>query len=86
MAPSRPYEGIVRDRESGSPIPGVAIESYKLADVNILNDTRIKTTTDKYGRFRLTGMPLGAGNEVELSPPEDQPYYPGKKVSHPCTY
>jgi len=74
LAPSRPYEGVVRDRDTGQPIAGVKIESFKLADSNILNSTLIKTTTDKDGRFRLTGMPLGVGNEVVLTPPDDQPY------------
>ena len=32
LAPSRPYEGVIRDRDSGAPIPGVMIESYRLAD------------------------------------------------------
>ena len=50
------------------------IESYRLADSTVINDTLIKTKSDKDGRFRLLGMPLGAGNEVVLTPPEDQPY------------
>ena len=74
LAPSRPYEGVIRDRDSGAPIPGVLIESYRLADSKIGNYTLIKTRSDTHGRFRLVGMPLGTGNEVVLSPPEDQPY------------
>ena len=46
LAPSRPYEGVIRDRESGAPIPGVVIESYRLADSNIINDTLVKTKSD----------------------------------------
>ncbi len=74
LAPSRPYEGVIRDRDSGAPIPGVLIESYRLADSTTINYTLIKTKSAKDGRFRLLGMPLGAGNEVVLTPPEDQPY------------
>ena len=65
---------MIRDRDSGAPIPGVLIESFRLADSTVINDTLIKTKSDKDGRFRLVGMPLGAGNEVVLTPPEDQPY------------
>ncbi len=74
LAPSRPYEGVVRDRDSGAPIAGVRIESYKLADSEVYNYTEIKTQSDREGRFRLTGMPVGAGNEIVLNSPEDQPY------------
>jgi len=74
VAPSRPYEGVVRDRDSGVPVPGVTIQSARIADSNYLHYRPIKTTTDKEGRFHLTGMPLGAGNEVAVIPAEDQPY------------
>jgi hypothetical protein len=74
LAPSRAYEGVIRDRDSGAPIPGVLIESYQLADSTTVNNTLIKTKSDKDGHFRLLGMPLGAGNEVVLTPPDDQPY------------
>jgi beta-lactamase regulating signal transducer with metallopeptidase domain len=72
--PSRPIEGIVRDRDTGAPIPGVTIRSDRLADLDLVNNQLIKTKTDASGRFRLTGMPLGKGNEVVIAPPEDQPY------------
>jgi RNA polymerase sigma factor (sigma-70 family) len=74
LAPSRPYEGVIRDRDSGAPISGVLVESFRLADSNISNYTLIKTKSDKDGGFRLLGMPLGSGNEVVLTPPDDQPY------------
>ena len=46
----------------------------RLADPKIFTFTQIRTTADSDGRFRLTGMPMGAGNEVVAIPPPDQPY------------
>ena len=43
---------------------------------DLSNNLLIRTRTDGQGRFRMTGMPLGKGNEVVLMPPEDQPYLP----------
>jgi len=74
VAPSRPYEGVVRDRESGVPVAGATIQIVKTADSSFFNYSRITSSTDKDGRFRLAGMPLGVGNEVAVIPPEDQPY------------
>ncbi len=74
LPPSRPYVGFVRDRDTGRGVPGVSIESYRLADNPISNNRQVKARTDEDGHFRLEGMPIGAGNEVVLMPPEDEPY------------
>ncbi|MGP0063333.1 MAG: hypothetical protein ACLQGP_06980 [Isosphaeraceae bacterium] len=74
--PSRPIEGIVRDRDTGAPIAGVTIRSYRLADLALSNHALIRARTDTKGHFRLTGMPIGKGNEILLMPPADQPYLP----------
>ncbi len=75
-APSRGIEGVVRDRDGGEPIAGATIRSYRLADIDSVNNALIRTTADAQGRFRMTGMPLGTGNEVVILPPEGQPFLP----------
>ena len=75
-APTRPIEGIVRDVDTGAAIAGAAIRSYKLADSEVSNTDIVHTNSDAQGRFRLVGMPPGAGNEVVIAPPIDQPYLP----------
>jgi hypothetical protein len=74
LAPSRPYEGFVRDRDTGRGVPEVSIESFRLADNALSNYRLVKARTDQNGHFRLEGMPIGAGNEVVLMPPEDETY------------
>ncbi len=74
--PSRPVEGIVRDRDTGTPIAGATIHSFRLADDELGNNQIVRTKTERDGRFRLTGLPLGKGNEIYIFSPEDQPYLP----------
>jgi beta-lactamase regulating signal transducer with metallopeptidase domain len=78
LSPSRPYEGIIRDLDSGLPIAGATLQGAAFADKDFLNYTAIETKSDGEGRFSLPGMPFGKGNEVVVLAPEDQPYLPAK--------
>lgn len=73
-APSRPIEGVVRDAETGAPVAGAEIWSYKFAGEDISGSTSIKTKSDADGRYRLEGMPKGDGNRVVVVP-TDLPYF-----------
>lgn len=63
-APGRVIEGIVRDRDTGRPIPGARVGSSWSMD---------ETTSDGEGRFRLTGMPKSPDNFLKVVA-DDQPY------------
>ncbi len=73
-SPSRPVEGFVRDRETGAPVIGAIVSSYKLADQELGNNTIVRTTSDAKGHYRLAGMPRGSGNELMVIPPAGAPY------------
>ncbi len=72
--PSRPVEGIVRDRDTGLPIEGAEIRSFRMADEDLGNNQLVRAKTGRDGRYRLTGLPLGKGNQVYIIAPQDQPY------------
>ena len=74
IAPSRPYEGLVTDAETGQPIAGVEIWSDRYAGESVSGIHTIKTKTDEEGRYRLEGMPKGDGNEIVVVP-TDLPYF-----------
>ena len=78
-APDRPIVGVVRDRDTRQPLAGVTIRSYKLANNPDRDAEIVQTTTDNEGRYRLTGMPKGAGNQIMLVPRGDQPYLSSRK-------
>ena len=73
-APTRPIEGTVRDKGTGKPLAGVSIRSDRFAGNVIGGRDYLRTTTGADGRFRLTGMPGGAGNLITASPGPALPY------------
>jgi protocatechuate 3,4-dioxygenase beta subunit len=77
-SPSRPIEGFIRDRETGAPVAGATVSSYKLADQNLGNNTIVQAKSDAKGHYRLAGMPRGSGNEVMIIPPAGSPYLQAK--------
>jgi RNA polymerase sigma factor (sigma-70 family) len=66
--------GIVRDKDTGKPLPGVTVESYRLANSPLAGRGLVRTTTDEKGGYRLIGLPKGKGNKILVIPAEDQPY------------
>jgi RNA polymerase sigma factor (sigma-70 family) len=64
VAPGRVIEGIVRDRDTGRPIPGAKVGLSSSID---------DTTCDGQGRFRLTGMSKNQDNSLNVVA-DDQPY------------
>jgi RNA polymerase sigma factor (sigma-70 family) len=73
-APCRPIVGVVRDKDTGKPIPGAVVESYQIAGSRLAERTILRTVTDRQGRYRLTGLPKGEGNVLRARPPENLPY------------
>src|SRR5262245_54465231 len=74
VAPSRPIEGVIRDADTGKPIPGAVVESYVFAGRNVAEQTQLRAAADKEGRYRLMGMPRGEGNQIRFRGPESEPY------------
>ena len=77
--PSRIIRGVVRDRESGDPIPGVTVarHSYDPQKENNV-DGILSTITDAQGRYELTGLPRVASAEkrtlmLGIEPPRGDP-------------
>jgi RNA polymerase sigma factor (sigma-70 family) len=68
--PGRTVEGVVRDAETGRPIPGAKVGARW---------TMGGTTSDGQGRFRLAGMPKAEGNILYVGV-EDQPYVKVEKT------
>ncbi len=73
-APCKPIVGVVRDRDTGKPISGAVVTSYKRAGSPMSGVTDLRAVADKDGRFRLLGMPKGEGNVIRAGPPESEPY------------
>jgi beta-lactamase regulating signal transducer with metallopeptidase domain len=72
---SRPYVGVVKDAKSGQPLEGVEVRSYRFAGSDFIGTMTLRTRTDKEGRFRIAGLPKGAGNQLIVVPNDEQPYF-----------
>ncbi len=81
MPPSRPIVGVIRDRDSGRPLPGATVVDMMLADAgNHVNTMLTRATSDAEGRYRLVGLPKGPGNKILIYSPKDEPYLPSYKT------
>jgi RNA polymerase sigma factor (sigma-70 family) len=73
-APTKPVVGVVRDKDTKKPLAGITIRSEKLGRNPIHGIHITETVTDAQGRYRLTGLPKGAGSKIGVVPPRDVPY------------
>ncbi|HZY85907.1 MAG TPA: sigma-70 family RNA polymerase sigma factor, partial [Gemmataceae bacterium] len=73
-APSKPVVGVVRDKDTKKPLAGVTVQSYKLANNPVPGVKVAQAVTDAEGRYRLDGLPKGAGNKIVAVPGHDRPY------------
>jgi RNA polymerase sigma factor (sigma-70 family) len=74
VGPTVPVVGTVRDRDTGKPLAGVTVRSTRLPGNSAFGGGWIQTTTDRNGRYRLTGLPKTADNVLAAFPPDGQPY------------
>ncbi len=74
-APCKPIEGVVRAKDTGKPLPGVAVYA-KHSDFLVWNDDPhgVRAVTDDQGRYRLLGLPKSNRYEVKVYPRAEQGY------------
>jgi RNA polymerase sigma factor (sigma-70 family) len=77
--PARPIVGVVRDVDTGRPVPGAVVQSHRFAGSQVEGVDRLRTRADAEGRYRLDGMPVGKGNALLARGPADQPYLPARR-------
>jgi hypothetical protein len=79
VGPTKPIEGVVRDRETGRPLPGAVIVTVAVFEREGRNEGWGNlggdiATADAQGRFRIVGAPKSRDLGVHVFPPEGQPY------------
>jgi protocatechuate 3,4-dioxygenase beta subunit len=86
-APTRPIEGVVRDKDTGQPLAGVTIKGrIPSALGHRAHDQYLSATTDREGRYRLIGFSThgpgifrGSVSGVQAVAAPGQPYLPAVK-------
>jgi RNA polymerase sigma factor (sigma-70 family) len=78
-AHSRPVEGVIRDRDTGRPIAGLALWGMVYVEDSRfwLNAPSVAATTDDEGRYRLAGLPIAPSYRFRAQPGPGQPYPEG---------
>src|SRR5215475_11886771 len=80
-ASTKPIVGVVRDKDTGKPIPGAVVTSYMLADLLVDERMSFRAVADAAGRYRITGMPRRSkGNALQAKAPTGQPYLMATEV------
>jgi RNA polymerase sigma factor (sigma-70 family) len=64
--PTRPIEGIVRDRQTGRPLADILV--YARHPRRLFEILPVRAITDADGRYRLVGLPLGREGQLVVVP------------------
>ena len=73
-APSKPIEGVIRDKDTGRPVTGVTVHGMVYDEHSHVRAQGVETTTDALGHYRLTGLPKGPAYRLFLEPGSGSPY------------
>ncbi len=95
--PTQIVTGVVRDADSGQPLPGVRVAAFQFAESTLSLDDYLTVATDAEGRYRIVGLPKGSGRSedpvrLKLVPDVSQPYFvttsdvPGKDGLTPIVH
>jgi DNA-directed RNA polymerase specialized sigma24 family protein/protocatechuate 3,4-dioxygenase beta subunit len=73
-APTKPIEGVVRDKDTGQPIAGLTLRGMVFDEHSHVPAQGVETMTDAQGHYRLTGLPKGPAYRLFLEPADGSPY------------
>jgi beta-lactamase regulating signal transducer with metallopeptidase domain/protocatechuate 3,4-dioxygenase beta subunit len=90
LGPSAPVIGVVKDYDTGQPIPNTVVfverlfaEHGKQREQLRLSCRYMRSLTDKQGRFRIVGIPPGNTHVLRAAPPVQEPYLMAEKDISP---
>ncbi len=73
-APTKPIEGVIRDKDTGRGIAGLMLQAMVFDEHSLVPARGIEATTDAQGHYRLTGLPKGPAYRLFLEPRDGLPY------------
>jgi len=74
VEPTKPIEGVVRDKDSGRPIAGLMLHAGVFDARSFIPTQGVEATTDAQGRYRLTGLPKAPAYRLFVEQAEGKPY------------
>jgi RNA polymerase sigma factor (sigma-70 family) len=73
-APGKPIEGVVRDKDTGRPLAGIALHAAVYNERSHIPIPGIEATTDDQGHYRLAGLPKAPAYRLFVEPGGGKPY------------
>ncbi len=73
-APTKPVEGVIRDKDTGRPIAGLTLHAEVYRPRYAGPTGGIEATTDPQGRYRLIGLPKAPTYHLAVEQAEGKPY------------
>ena len=67
--PTRPIEGVIRDKDTGRPIEGLSLQAAVFGPRGPFPDQNVVARTDAQGRYRLHGMPTAPAYRLFIPQP-----------------
>ncbi len=74
VAPAKPVEGVIRDKDTGRPIAGLTLHAAVGDGGSLIATPGIEATTDAQGHYRLSGIPKAPVHRLFVEPGEGLPY------------
>jgi hypothetical protein len=74
VAPGRAIAGVVRDLDTGKPVPGAVVRLTSAGGIGFRTPERMTARTDAEGRYRLDGVPVRRDCAIAIDGPADLPY------------
>ncbi|MGP0062865.1 MAG: sigma factor-like helix-turn-helix DNA-binding protein, partial [Isosphaeraceae bacterium] len=73
-APTKPIEGIIRDKDTARPIAGVLVRGMVFDEHSSVWQPGVEATTDVRGRYQLVGLDTATAYRLFLEPGPGLPY------------
>ncbi len=74
VAPGKPIEGVIRDKDTGRPIAGLTLRAAVYEERSLVPAPGIEAKTNAQGHYRLAGLPRATAYRVFVEPGEGRPY------------
>jgi RNA polymerase sigma factor (sigma-70 family) len=73
-APTKPVDGVVRDKDTGRPLSGVVVHGAVYDEHSLCATPGIEAVTDDQGHYRLIGLPTAPAYRIFVEPRNSGPY------------
>ena len=75
-SPTRAIQGVIADKDTGTPLPGIKVEGMVFDEDSSVPTPGVEATSGPDGGYRLLGLGQSSRYRLFVKPPADRPYLP----------